>query len=336
MHAFVKLLSVPALVVAVALSSTARAADVPITEDARVHFSVGVALLQDPKAPRYEEAYREFKAAYSAAPSYKILGNLGLCAMKIERDGEAIQAYELYVKEAGFELPPDEREQVERDLLTLKAGSAEVVLSSDPPGAAIVDTRIPIQGDEIRNSYGEVLTPLTILLRHGHHVMKARLPGYADQEWEFEANGSVMPAHVFQMQRPPPPPVPIQTIVHARPVPTSAYVVGGASLLLAAAGAVVGVLALKKHDDYDTLNNGASTGAAASARSTGQTLNVTTDALFGAAIVGAVVTAYLVATRPTLPTQPERSATTRVKRPDIDIYPSWGAHSAGAAAVWTF
>ena len=61
-------------------------------------------MLQDPKAPRYEDAYREFKAAYAASPSYKILGNLGLCAMKIERDAEAIDAYEKYLKEAGPEL----------------------------------------------------------------------------------------------------------------------------------------------------------------------------------------------------------------------------------------
>src|SRR5579885_3303968 len=74
-------------------------ADVPITEEARTHFAAGVALLQDPKAPRYEEAYREFKAAYAASPSYKILGNLGLCAMKLERDEEAIVAYEKYLKE---------------------------------------------------------------------------------------------------------------------------------------------------------------------------------------------------------------------------------------------
>jgi hypothetical protein len=333
MHVFAKLLSVPVLASVVAIAAGARAADVPITEDARVHFSVGVALLQDPKAPRYEEAYREFKAAYAAAPSYKILGNLGLCAMKIERDGEAIQAYELYLKEAGFELPPDERAQIERDLLTLKAGSAEVMLSSDPPGASIVDTRIPVQGDEIRNSYGEVLTPLTVLLHHGHHVIKAKLPGYVDQEWEFEVSGDVMPAHVLQMQRPPPPPMVPPPVAHSRPVPTGAYVLGGASLLLAAAGAVVGVLALKKHDDYDSLNDGNHTSAAATARSTGQALNVATDSLFGGAIVGALVTAYIVATRPSVI---ERASTGQVTRPVFQIAPSWGLHAAGASAAWTF
>src|ERR1700677_4255465 len=92
-----------------ALAPSAGAADeVVITEEARTHFSAGVALLQDPKAPRYEEAYREFRAASAAPPSYKILGNLGLCAMKIERAAEAIHAYETYLKEAGPELTTEQ------------------------------------------------------------------------------------------------------------------------------------------------------------------------------------------------------------------------------------
>src|SRR6266481_4578482 len=79
------------IVVAGTLAAPAFAADPPVTPEARTHFAAGVNLLRDPDGARYEEAYREFKAAYAASPSYKILGNLGLCAMKLERDGEAIE-----------------------------------------------------------------------------------------------------------------------------------------------------------------------------------------------------------------------------------------------------
>ncbi|HZU84552.1 MAG TPA: hypothetical protein VE987_16595, partial [Polyangiaceae bacterium] len=301
------------------------AADVPITEEARTHFAAGVALLRDPKAPRYEEAYREFKAAYAAAPSYRILGNLGLCAMKIERDGEAIQAYELYLKEAGFELTSEEREQIERDLLTLKAGNVQVTVSSDPPGATIVDVRTPVQGDEIRNAYGEVLTPLTLSLRHGHHVIRARLPGYVDQEWEFEAAGSTMPPHVFVMAKPPVVAAVEAPVVTERPVPKVAYATGAISLALAAGGAVTGALALKKHNDFNSLNDGNHVAAAESARSQGQTLNVLTDVLLGSAVLGAVVTLYVVATRPEVVV--ERAARRAVRRP------VW--IPTGAGATWT-
>jgi len=119
MHLFRRMAAVSGLLASVvALAPGARAADdVVITEEARTHFAAGVALLQDPKAPRYEEAYREFKSAYAASPSYKILGNLGLCAMKIERDSEAIQAYERYLKDAGTDVTSEQRAQVQRDLL---------------------------------------------------------------------------------------------------------------------------------------------------------------------------------------------------------------------------
>ena len=141
MHWFGRVAAASGLLASVVvLAPGARAAgDVVITEEARTHFAAGVALLQDPKAPRYEEAYREFKSAYAASPSYKILGNLGLCAMKIERDSEAIQAYETYLKDAGTDVTSEQRAQVQRDLLTLKAGVLEVTVSSDPPGASIVD-----------------------------------------------------------------------------------------------------------------------------------------------------------------------------------------------------
>ena len=53
-----------------AISSAALAQkDVPISPEARTHFKTGVNLLQDPGGARYEEAYREFKAAYAASPS---------------------------------------------------------------------------------------------------------------------------------------------------------------------------------------------------------------------------------------------------------------------------
>jgi hypothetical protein len=317
----------------------ARAADVVITEDARTHFSAGVALLQDPKAPRYEEAYREFKAAYAASPSYKILGNLGLCAMKIERDAEAIHAYETYLKEAGPELTTEQRAQVQRDLLTLRSGLLEVTVSSDPPGATIVDTRVPVEGADIKNSYGSALTPLSLGLRHGHHVVTARLAGYVDQPWEFDATEATAAPHVFTMTKPT---LADRAVVRERPIPAAAYVVGGLTAALAIGGAVTGVLALSKHSDFQQNNDGLHVAAAQSDRSSGQTLNIVTDSLFIGAIVGAAVTTYLVLSRDTV----ERAASdgvhgsTRQARAmpvmPAAVSPTMGAHSAGASALWVF
>src|SRR3954467_10251265 len=99
------------------LAATASAwADVPISDDARAHFTAGVSFLQDPDGARYEEAYREFKTAYAASPSWKILGNLGIAACKLERDGEAIDAFTKSLAEGGSQIDGEERAQFERDL----------------------------------------------------------------------------------------------------------------------------------------------------------------------------------------------------------------------------
>src|SRR5690349_6487515 len=98
------------------LASGARAADPANAEDeAHRHFKVGISYLQDPEGERYEDAYGEFKLAYELSHSPKVLGNIGLCAMKLERDGEAINAYTRYLAEVP-DIEADERAQIERDL----------------------------------------------------------------------------------------------------------------------------------------------------------------------------------------------------------------------------
>jgi hypothetical protein len=339
MHPFRKMAAVSGLLVVAAFAPDVRAADVVITEEARTHFAAGVALLQDPKAPRYEEAYREFRAAYAASPSYKILGNLGLSAMKIERDAEAIHAYEAYLKDGGPDITTEQREQVQRDLLTLKSGMLAVTVSSDPPGASIVDARTPVEGPDVRNSYGSLMEPTTLGLRHGHHLITARLQGYLDQQWEFDATESTAPPHVFVMTKPL---LVERPMVRERPVPTGAYVTGGATIALAIGGAFFGALALQKHSDYVDANTGFNVATASSDRSSGQTLNIVTDAFFGAAVIGAGITTYLVLSRATVE-RPASAASTERKGPTqsarllpTQVEPTVGSHTAGASAVWDF
>jgi hypothetical protein len=179
----------------------AYAADVAINEEARSHFTAGVNLLQDPDGARYEEAYREFKAAYAASPSWKILGNLGISAMKLERDGEAIEAYKKYLTEGGKQVDPDERAQFQRDLSTLEAGVVRLTLDSDPPGAIIEDERFPASGNAIRNAY-QVNGPAQLGVRAGRHRFTAKLSGRADVVWEVELSPRQQESHTFKFAEP--------------------------------------------------------------------------------------------------------------------------------------
>jgi hypothetical protein len=178
------------------LSSTlARAADVPIGADAKAHFEAGVNLLQDPDGARHEEAYREFKAAYAASPSWKILGNLGITAMKLERDGEAILAFEKYLAEGGASIDPEERAQVERDLSTLKAGV--VTLTLNPAGDSVLDERFTASGGVVQNTYSAAELQQPLGVRAGRHRLTARAAGKAPAVWEVELSPKQQQSHAF-------------------------------------------------------------------------------------------------------------------------------------------
>ncbi|HET9954698.1 MAG TPA: hypothetical protein VFQ61_09340 [Polyangiaceae bacterium] len=171
----------------VTASMSAHAAEVAVSEEARAHFSAGVNLLQDPDGARYEEAYREFRAAYAASPSWKILGNLGITAMKLERDGEAIEAFARYLSEGGKQLDPEERAQTERDLQTLKTGVVRIAFNASRTGARLVDERSLASGSSVVNRYGPIDSTLEIGVRAGHHRITASLAGFKDIVLELDA-----------------------------------------------------------------------------------------------------------------------------------------------------
>src|SRR6185369_5701183 len=135
------------------LSPRAYADEVQVSDNARQHFKTGVAYLTDPDGARYEEAYREFVTAYADSPSWKILGNLGISAMKLERDGEAVDAFGKYLAGGGAQIDPSERAQMERDLMTTKSGLVWVTVKVQPLGAALMDERQPLTGRAVTNRY---------------------------------------------------------------------------------------------------------------------------------------------------------------------------------------
>ncbi len=176
------------------------AAEVPITDEARRHFEAGVALLQDPDGARYTEAYQEFRTAYASSPSWKILSNLGICAMKLERDGEAVEAFEKYLGEGGAEIDAAEKEQVERDLKTLKASLVNVTMQSTPAGATILDERQPPTGNPVVNRYGPLNDATKVGIKAGRHRITAQLEGRDPAVWEFEAKPGSDETHSFELK----------------------------------------------------------------------------------------------------------------------------------------
>ncbi len=305
----------PAALAIALLARPAFADDVQVSDAARTHFKTGVAFLTDPDGARYDEAYHEFKAAYADSPSWKILGNLGITAMKLERDGEAVDAYQKYLTQGGAQIDPSERAQMERDLMTTKAGVVYLDIKVTPPGALIVDERQPLTGRTVTNRY-EVAADgsLRIGVRRGSHRITAKLDGYDDQVWELDAEPGPDQTHEYKLTKPAPaaappsPGAPAAAAPAAPPVmerPISVPVIIGASATgaLAVGTAVVGVLALSKNSQFKDKNDGHHVSEAQSLHDSGTTLNIVGDALLGGAVVAAAITTYLFLDRPEVPAE---------------------------------
>lgn len=197
-----------------AASGTARA-DVTITPNASRHFKEGVRYLKTHDADRFEKAYAQFRAAYADSPSWKILGNLGIVAEALERDGEAIDAYRGYLEGGAKDLKASEREQFKSDLNRLELGSAQVTVDVVPDGSWLIDERLVEEGKPIVNRYGPSSGSTGLRLRAGRHRLHTELDGHSSPAWEFEALPGGKGSHSFDL-RPPevvPPPV-----AHPEPV----------------------------------------------------------------------------------------------------------------------
>lgn len=108
---------------------------------ARLHFSNGVSLLRE-IPPNYQDAWQQFRLALEkSGGSWKVRGNLGYCALKLERDGEALEHYRHYLQAGGAELDPKERSDIEQELLLLEGNMAWVTISSSDPDAEIAVSR---------------------------------------------------------------------------------------------------------------------------------------------------------------------------------------------------
>lgn len=287
--------------------SSGVATEVEITEKARRHFRAGVAFVEDPDGARYADAYREFQIAYEESPSWKILGNLGLAAMKLERDGEAIEALKTYLAEGGEEVDSSERAQFERDIEMLEASVTWVTVTASLPGGSLEDRRTPLAGAPRINVYDMKEESLKVGVHAGRHRLSLSLDGYEPMSWTFDAAGGelshhfeLVPLHEHKEPAIPdaPPAEPVDNVVVTRPVPTSVWIGAGITGALVVGAAVTGVMATGKQSEFEKTNDGTDVSAAEDLKKSGETLNLVTDIMLGGAVVGAVVTTVLYVTRP--------------------------------------
>ncbi len=298
------------ITVAIALASTTLArtgyADgaSAVAEDhgmseARKHFQAGVNLLDDPDGARYEEAYHAFHKAFALSKSPKVLGNIGFCALKLERDGEAIDAYTTYLRESR-DVDPRERAQIERDLATLSSTVAtfKVVVRKPADSFVLVDTRIQTRGAPVVNTYTFEDGETTLRLRPGRHSLKVKTNDGESRPYDVTVEPGSRLSHEFTFA---PPASPAATREGPRSSPSYAgpIFLGVVGLAALGTGTVTGLLARANTDTIESRcpNDVCPTGYDLDgARSNAKTLATVADASFiggGVALGGAILWALL-------------------------------------------
>lgn len=277
--------------------------------EARKQFDAGVALLDDPDGAKYEEAYRAFKKVHELIKSPKVLGNIGFCAMQLERDGEAIDAYASYLREVD-DIPERERAQIERDLGTMRATIAKVRVTTKEPvsAATLVDHRSQSKGPRVENEYVFDGTEITLRIRPGRHTMKLRTSD-GRESLPLEVTADPAGERSYEIVFPPPkreepdaqpaPPPPAPAAEPSSPSllgPGVLAVVGGAAIVT---GVVSGLMASGKANDVkDDCPNGLCPAGypLADNRADAMTFGTIADVSFiaGGAMLAGAVTWYLL------------------------------------------
>jgi hypothetical protein len=263
-----------ALCAGVMLCTAAAHAGDAISEEAKAYFKNGVELIQE-QPPNYQDAYYQFRLAYEKSKSWKVLGNLGLCSFKLERDGEAIQYYTDYLKRGGNDIDPDERSALERDLLVLNGNSAGITLTSATVDIDVTDARAGSSAPP--QSYRLEGGKLGLRLRAGTHTLTATHAGKtlrwevalspgrtATHDFDFSeqpaavapaaAPIAALPAAAATSNTPAPPPEPAAS--SGGPVRTIGFVTAGVGVAALAGGVVVGLMAKGKETDAQGMCRG--------------------------------------------------------------------------------
>ncbi len=147
-------------------------------DQAREHFQRGVEFY---KEQSFDAALAEFTRAYELAANYRVLYNLGQVQLERHDYVAALKFFRGYLDAGGAEIADQRREQVERDVSTLKARVAQLQIKCDVDGADVL-----VEGVSV----GTTPMSAALLLNPGVVHLSVRKPGYASETRSFTLAGS--------------------------------------------------------------------------------------------------------------------------------------------------
>ncbi len=183
-------------------------------------------------------------------------------------------------------------------------GAVTVTMDGEKVPPALIGLPLPVDpGSHTFQATGTNLKsdPVTVTVSEGGKnsvsLLVKSAPGTVDP-FAAPVAATTVPAGAASSSTTAPPSTPTET---ERPVQTGVYIGLAATGALAIGAGITGVLALGKHSDYKTANDGSDPGNADSLKSSGQTLSLVSDVFTAGAVVAAGVTAYLYFSRPEVP-----------------------------------
>jgi hypothetical protein len=220
------------------------------TEEARRHYRQGIA---EYNKRSLASAQREFRMAYSLAPNYRVLYNLGVVEMDLGHAAAACRAFDQYMIDGRGDISPDREAEVKAALVRLRPEVGYVTVSVSVADATLLLDAVPF-----------VASSRPVALEPGQHTFAATRPGYrrAEVAIAVKPGDSTNTRLILE----PEPSVPAITATPAAPPPTRestsdspssdgtllpAGLLYGLSGALCATGAVTGVMALSTNEELD-------------------------------------------------------------------------------------
>jgi tetratricopeptide (TPR) repeat protein len=154
------------LVLGILLTTNRLLADDEASARARQHFERGYALAAQ---GNFADAIEEFERAQAASPNVSLLYNLGQAYAAAGRSSDAVTTLERYLSQAGDELTPERRNQVEMLLRYHSARVGRVSLNVTPAGAHIAVDGKP---------FGVAPLSEPLVLPVGVHTVVLTAPGF--------------------------------------------------------------------------------------------------------------------------------------------------------------
>ena len=220
--------------------------------EGRTRFGRGIELY---KEGNFHAALAEFRAAYAAAPSWRIQYNLGQTLYQLQDYAGALAAFQVYVTEGADKIEPARRTEVDGEIAKLVQRVATVTLILAPPAADQTPTAEILIDDEAK---GSATGKLEVVVSAGRRKFTASAPGYRTSTRVIDVAGStrvelqlpleplvVAPAVVAKpRETAPPPPAP-------RSKSRLPFWLGLGATGLAAGGTITfALLAKREHDKF--------------------------------------------------------------------------------------